>query len=405
MQLTTNSICVALALASAASAQNTWHVDLNGTPPGTGTPADPYTSIQYAIDSATTLVDDVLLVAPGTYVENIHDDAGKRVKVASSGGPLVTTLKPALTNQTAVSWNSFSTIEGFTVTGYASQSPVQGAVSVYGGYAVRCVIRNNAGTGLFSDSGYARQCTIVDNGLGVVSEYFGSVDLRNTLVWSNDTDFFFGAFAPIANYCGGNLPPEASGVGNVVGDPLVWEAPQARHFLHAGSPCIDAGDPSLFDPDGTRLDIGAIPFDALYAPPPTAYCTAKTNSFGCVPAIGASGHASASGAAFTITCANERSHKLGLLFYGFVSNNAAYQGGWLCVEAPVHRTVPSNSGGNAGVEDCSGVYSFDFDALIQSGNDPALVAGELVYAQFWSRDSAASFATVRSDALRFGIAP
>jgi len=37
--------------------------------------------------------------------------------------------------------------------------------------------------------------------------------------------------------------------------------------------------------------------------------------------------------------------------------------------------------------------------------DPALITGTIEYAQFWSRDPGVSFATVRSDALRFGIAP
>lgn len=36
--------------------------------------------------------------------------------------------------------------------------------------------------------------------------------------------------------------------------------------LSPGSPCIDAGNPEFLDPDGTRSDMGAIPF----APGPTA---------------------------------------------------------------------------------------------------------------------------------------
>ena len=39
-------------LAPQLSAQTTWYVDINGTPPGSGTQGDPYTSIQYAIRAA-----------------------------------------------------------------------------------------------------------------------------------------------------------------------------------------------------------------------------------------------------------------------------------------------------------------------------------------------------------------
>ena len=76
-------------LATAAQAQTTWYVDLNGTPPGSGSQADPYTSIQFAIGQAGTLSGDTVWVAPGTYVENL-DYLGKDLIVQSSGGAAVT---------------------------------------------------------------------------------------------------------------------------------------------------------------------------------------------------------------------------------------------------------------------------------------------------------------------------
>lgn len=50
---------------SAGFAQQLWHVDVDGTPPGTGTASDPCTSVQYAIDQASTQSGDTLLLAPG----------------------------------------------------------------------------------------------------------------------------------------------------------------------------------------------------------------------------------------------------------------------------------------------------------------------------------------------------
>ena len=71
-------------MASSGWAQTTWFVDLNGTPPGTGSQVDPYTSIQFAISQPGTLPGDTVQVAPGTYVENL-DFLGKDLVVQSSG--------------------------------------------------------------------------------------------------------------------------------------------------------------------------------------------------------------------------------------------------------------------------------------------------------------------------------
>ncbi len=52
------------------------------------------------------------------------------------------------------------------------------------------------------------------------------------------------------------------GVGNIHADPLFHNAAEGDFHLMEGSPCIDAGDPTFpYDPDGTRADIGAIPYD------------------------------------------------------------------------------------------------------------------------------------------------
>jgi hypothetical protein len=49
------------------------------------------------------------------------------------------------------------------------------------------------------------------------------------------------------------------------------------------------------------------------------------------------------------------------------------------------------------------VFSFDFNARIQSGVDPALAAGVLVYAQYWYRDPLVGSTTGLTDGLQFGI--
>jgi len=142
--------------------------------------------------------------------------------------------------------------------------------------------------------------------------------------------------------------------------------------------------------------------------PPATYCTAKANSQGCTPAIGWTGTPSASGAsAFVVTADKVLNRKPGLLFYGAGSSSTPFQGGFLCVQAPLKRTGVKDSGGNPIGTDCSGAYDVDFEALILAGGDPALVAGATVYAQFWARDPAdpTGFHTSLSNGLSFEICP
>ena len=91
-----------LGLAGIGHAQTTWHVDINGTPPGTGTQADPYTSIQFAIAQASTVAGDTILVEPGKYVENL-DFLGKDITVQSTAGR----------EQTVVDGNDIASVVSF----------------------------------------------------------------------------------------------------------------------------------------------------------------------------------------------------------------------------------------------------------------------------------------------------
>src|SRR5688572_21284203 len=78
-------------LATLGNAQTTWYVDGSAVPPGDGSQANPYTSIQYALAQATTQDGDTVLVLPGTYAENV-DFLGKAVRLVSSGGRTVTAI-------------------------------------------------------------------------------------------------------------------------------------------------------------------------------------------------------------------------------------------------------------------------------------------------------------------------
>ena len=109
---------------------------------------------------------------------------------------------------------------------------------------------------------------------------------------------------------------------------------------------------------------------------PAIYCTAKQNSLGCLPAIAFLGVASVSSPApFVISASGIRNNKPGLLLYGFQPAALPFQGGTLCIAAPVKRSPGINSGGtpSGGGNDCSGILEIDFNAFLQSGAVPALL--------------------------------
>jgi Tol biopolymer transport system component len=115
------------------------------------------------------------------------------------------------------------------------------------------------------------------------------------------------------------------------------------------------------------------------------YCTAKTNSNGCVPTICSSGRASASGAnQLRITAHRVLNLKSGLFFWGLAPQAAPFGGGVRCVAYPVVRTAIQQSGGNTTANDCTGAFQFDFTPSYIAA--AGLSVGVHVYGQWWYRD-------------------
>ncbi len=108
-------LLLSILLASPAMAGTIFVDASNPNCPGTGTPADPYCTIQAGIQAA--VAGDVVQVAAGTYVENI-DFLGKAITVESTGGPSVTTIDGNLQGS-AVSFRTgegvLSVLRGFRV--------------------------------------------------------------------------------------------------------------------------------------------------------------------------------------------------------------------------------------------------------------------------------------------------
>jgi hypothetical protein len=133
-----------------------------------------------------------------------------------------------------------------------------------------------------------------------------------------------------------------------------------------------------------------------HVPAPTSYCTSKTSSLGCVPTTTTSQPGTApeaGGDDYQVLVLNVDAQRNGLIFHGVNGPHAGpFQGGFMCVRAPVQRSQVMNSGGVFNT--CGGV-------LAQTINDPFgldFVPGTEVWFQGWYRDPFSASTTGLSDA-------
>ncbi len=94
---------------------------------------------------------------------------------------------------------------------------------------------------------------------------YSNLTVQNTIVWGNIAAKQIDNVNGQATVTYSDIQQESgvfAGTGNINADPLFIDPGTDRMRLHSTSPCRDAGDPaSPLDPDGSRADMGARPFD------------------------------------------------------------------------------------------------------------------------------------------------
>jgi choice-of-anchor B domain-containing protein len=126
------------------------------------------------------------------------------------------------------------------------------------------------------------------------------------------------------------------------------------------------------------------------------YCEAKLTSCGTLPAISATGRASATATSgFIVSASNARQGKLGALLYTDMGRaTTPFQGGILCLKPPIRRTPKVLSSGGVGGH-CDAGFAIDVNSFASGsfGGTPQaylLSIGQMINVQWWGRDSLSS---------------
>lgn len=279
-------------------------------------------------------------------------------------------------------------------------------------YAVGLLAYGNEGDGIELNSGVfdLRQVTCHGNqGCGIHRSGSWLGRITDSIVRENVAGEFCG-FQAIENnlYYSNTTDPDAlanpNGNANVDFDPGWIDPGAGNYFIVETSGCVNAGDPaSPPDPDGTRTDMGARPYNGCL---PRVFCE-QTPVGPCAPTMVVEGFGSVSSPdPLWLRLEDAPTQSFAIFFYGFGQpNQTSTIFGDLCVAGPHTRTPPVPSGGNPTLGPCQGTFEFDFNAYARSGGNPSIVAGANVIGHFWYRDGGAPSGARFSAAVEIPVCP
>ncbi|MBA4311524.1 MAG: hypothetical protein C0417_02730 [Chlorobiaceae bacterium] len=202
-------------------------VDING---GGG-----YTSINAAIQAS--VAGDTVKVWPGIYNQQVN--LNKDVVLMGSGyeGTILSgSYNPVvLMNTGKLMW--------FRVTSYSGDG-----IKTSGGTVSNCAIISCLGEGILSNTNGAItqifNCVFYKNNLhGIQGSNGATINVINCIGWSNGAGFYYDSYSSsiVISYSFSDEPQFVS---------------EYDIHLQPTSSCVNGGSPSLFDPDGSRSDIG-----------------------------------------------------------------------------------------------------------------------------------------------------
>ena len=380
-----------LLLGSYATAQqDTWYVDINASSSGTGTQADPFRSIQAALSNPLVSSSDTILVAPGTYVEDIEFRGA--VALESIEGPEVTIIAAASSNSITVSFRSGlneSRLEGFTIQGNRQSGGSSTGLFVPDLQDARifdCIVRGHQRAAFNEFDMALFRCTITDNEVGLELSALSISFVLDSILWDNGTTFTSAtASLPFINTNGSLVDV----------DPLFFR-PGSDFHLRRTSPAIDLGEQQTLDLDGSPPDAGAYPFDPSY-PVGQSECRAAANSTSLPGRLFSIGSASLMRNDLVLVADQLPASQTTLLIVGDERAETPLGNGTLCIGGQIARL-------SLRVTNATGEAVFPLDKA-NSQLTGLAIPGNTLHFQAWHRDSAGPSFFNLTNSVQVTLAP